>query len=230
MQQVSRITTLALPGSLPRCHLVLSPTGNFCQERQKSPKTPFETHGFKTSFPRSTAQLALDFTARQNRREKTSLTCCMATAPPSLVRLPVQNVERCTPTFQSGAAARVKAGTIPDLHQNAVLSKRAAASTALGQGSPCKEGWKPWFPRAFLVTFAALGKSYPAEQWTRHPLRRESCRNISFSFCLISDTQTPDRTWTRSGRPGCPSPPAGQRDRTGAASCRNTCGFRSRRS
>ena len=25
----------------------IAPQGNFCQERQKSPKTPFETHGFK---------------------------------------------------------------------------------------------------------------------------------------------------------------------------------------
>ena len=30
----------------------IAPQGNFCQERQKSPKTPFETHGFKTSFTR----------------------------------------------------------------------------------------------------------------------------------------------------------------------------------
>ena len=100
--------------------LVLSPTGNFCQERQKSPKTPMETHGFHPSFPRRTAQITSPYTARQNRREKTSLKCCMAASPPSLVRLPVQNVERCTPTFQSGAAAKRGVGTTPDLHQNAV--------------------------------------------------------------------------------------------------------------
>ena len=64
--------------------------------------------------------------------------------------------------FRAERQRPVGAGTTPDLRQNAVLSKRAAASTALGQGSPCKEGWKPWFPRAFLVTFTALGKSYPS--------------------------------------------------------------------
>ena len=30
----------------------IAPQGNFCQERQKSPKAPFETNGFKTSFAR----------------------------------------------------------------------------------------------------------------------------------------------------------------------------------
>ena len=30
----------------------IAPQGNFCQERQKLPKTPFETNGFKTSFAR----------------------------------------------------------------------------------------------------------------------------------------------------------------------------------
>ena len=29
-----------------------APQGNFCHERQKSPKTPVETNGFNTSFAR----------------------------------------------------------------------------------------------------------------------------------------------------------------------------------
>ncbi len=118
---------LALTESLRIDGLSIAPQGNFCQERQKSPKTPVETHGFHPSFPRSTAQLALDFTARQNRRAETSLTCCMAAAPNPLSRLPVQNVEVCTPTFQSGAAAKREAGTIPDLHQNAVFKTKSKA-------------------------------------------------------------------------------------------------------
>jgi hypothetical protein len=30
-----------------------APQGNFCHERQKSPKTPVETNGFNTSFARA---------------------------------------------------------------------------------------------------------------------------------------------------------------------------------
>ncbi len=45
----------------------------------------------------------------------------MAVSTYPLSRLPLQNVERCTSTFESWAAARVGAETIPDLHQNAVL-------------------------------------------------------------------------------------------------------------
>ena len=93
----------------------------FVKSDKKYQKAPFETNGFKTSFPRSTAQLALDFTARQNRRAETSPKCSMAAAPNPLSRLPVQNAEVCTPTFQNGAAARVGAGTTPDFHQNAVF-------------------------------------------------------------------------------------------------------------
>ena len=38
--------------SLPCCDPVLPPAGNFCHERQKSPKTPVETNGFHPSFAR----------------------------------------------------------------------------------------------------------------------------------------------------------------------------------
>ena len=123
-----------------------APQGNFCHERQKSPKTPVETHGFHPSFPRRTAQFAQLVTARQNRREKTSLKCCMATAPPSLVRLPVQNVGDIASTFQSGAAAKREAGTIPDLHQNAFLTTRVAGTKIFSKTAPCKEVKEPLVP------------------------------------------------------------------------------------
>ena len=129
----------------------------FGVSRKKSPKTPFETHGFKTSFPRRTAQIVPPVTARQNRREKTSLKCCMATAPPSLVRLPVQNVERCTPTFQSGAAAKREAGAIPDLHQNAVFTKRKVGAVSRNQVPP-KGGQGTIGPlRRFFSPFLSAG-------------------------------------------------------------------------
>ena len=73
--------------------------------------------GVMDSFPRRTSQIVPLVTARQNRREETSPKCCMVSSPPSLVRLPVQNVERCTPTFQSGAAARVGVKTILHLRR-----------------------------------------------------------------------------------------------------------------
>ena len=62
--------------------------------------------------------------ARQNRREETSPKCCMAASTNPLVRLPVQNAEVCTSTFQSGAAAKREAGTTPDFHQNAIFTER----------------------------------------------------------------------------------------------------------
>ena len=88
----------------------------------------------------------------------------MATAPPSLVRLPVQNVERCTPTFQSGAAARVEAGAIPDLHQNAVFTKRKVGGLSRKQVPP-KGGQGTIGPlRRFFGDFLSLVKeSYPSE-------------------------------------------------------------------
>ena len=117
-----------------------------------------ETHGFHPSFPRRTAQIVPPVTARQNRREKTSLTCCMAASPPSLVRLPVQNVERCTPTFQSGAAAKREAGAIPDLHQNAVFTKRKVGGLSCKQVSP-KGGQGTIGPlRRFFGDFSALSQ------------------------------------------------------------------------
>ena len=117
-----------------------------------------ETHGFHPSFPRRTAQFAQLVTARQNRREKTSLKCCMATAPPSLVRLPVQNVERSTSTFQRGAAARVDAGAIPDLHQNAVFTKRKVGGLSRKQVPP-KGGQGTIGPlRRFFSPFSALSQ------------------------------------------------------------------------
>ena len=55
---------LALTESLRIDGLSIAPQGNFCQERQKLPKTPVETHGFHPSFPRSTAQIVPLVTAR----------------------------------------------------------------------------------------------------------------------------------------------------------------------
>jgi hypothetical protein len=49
----------------------------------------------------------------------------MAASPDPLSRLLLQNVEVCTSTFQSGAAAKRGVGTTPDLHQNAVLEKQS---------------------------------------------------------------------------------------------------------
>ena len=113
--------------------------------------------GVMDSFPRRTAQIVPLVTARQNRREKTSLKCCMATAPPSLVRLPVQNVERCTPPFQSGAAAKREAGAIPDLHQNAVFTKRKVGGLSRKQVPP-KGGQGTMGPlRRFFSSFLSAG-------------------------------------------------------------------------
>ena len=47
---------------------------------------------------------------------------------------------------------------------------------------------------------------------------------------IVNPRGTPDCTWTRCHRPGYPWPPAGRTRRCHAASCRNTSGFRSRRS
>ena len=44
--------------------------------------------------------------SRENRRVETSLKCCMTFRTPSLVRLPLQNIEASAPTFLSGAAAK----------------------------------------------------------------------------------------------------------------------------
>ena len=108
----------------------------FAKSGKKYQKAPVETHGFHPSFPRRTTQPAAVFTARQNRREKTSPKCCMAASTNPLGRSLLQNVEVCTPTFQSGAAAIVEAGTTPDLHQNAVFTKRKVGGVSCKQVSP----------------------------------------------------------------------------------------------
>ena len=118
---------LTLTDSLRHRRLVLSPTAYFCQERQKYAKPPFETHGFKTSFPRRTVQFAKASTARENWFVETSPKCCTVSSSPSLVRLPFQNVEHNAPTFLSGAAAIVGVETIHDLHQNAALKTKSNA-------------------------------------------------------------------------------------------------------
>jgi hypothetical protein len=98
----------------------------------------------------------------------------MATAPPSLVRLPVQNVERCTPTFQRGAAAKREAGAMPDLHQNAVFTKRKVGGVSRKQVPP-KGGQGTIGPlRRFLVLFVALDKKCPPEAIQSAVLRRDS--------------------------------------------------------
>ena len=108
----------------------------FAKSGKKYQKAPVETHGFHPSFPRRTTQPAAVFTARQNRREKTSPKCCMAASTNPLDRSLLQNVEVCTPTFQSGAAAKREAGTTPDLHQNAVFTKRTVGGVSCKQVSP----------------------------------------------------------------------------------------------
>ena len=117
-----------------------------------------ETHGFHPSFPRRTAQMTPPYTARKNWRVESSLTCCMVSSPPSLVRLPVQNVERCTPTFQRGAAAKREAGTTPDLHQNAVFYKTQGRGVSCKQVPP-KGGQGTIGPlRRFFGDFSALSQ------------------------------------------------------------------------
>ena len=79
------------------------------------------------------------FLPHENWSVEISPKCCMVSSSPSLVRLPAQNVECFSPTFLSGAAARVEAGTIPDLRQNAVFQRkrsgRRAPKTAAQRGS-----------------------------------------------------------------------------------------------
>ena len=157
----------------------IAPQGNFCQERQKSPKTPFETHGFKKlraarrmhstsqkriaygsrfwgvmdSFPRRTTQFVMSCTARKNWFVETSPKCSMAAATIPLSRSPLQNVEDGTPIFLSGAAAKREAGTIPDLHQNAVLKVNSRGCFAVKSNRP-KEVKGPLVPCGVsLVTF-----------------------------------------------------------------------------
>ena len=62
-----------------------------------------------------------------------------------LSRSLLQNVERSTSTFQSGAAARVGVGTTPDLHQNAVLinEKRGAKRPQNCRSKGVKGPWVP---------------------------------------------------------------------------------------
>ena len=147
----------------------------FVKSDKKYQKTPFETHGFKKlraarrmhstsqkrisygsrfwgvmdSFPRRTTQSVHAFTARQNWCAETSPKCCMASSFPSLVRLPFQNVERCTPTFLSGAAAERGAETIPDLHQNAFLQTNSREHF-VPKVSAQRRSRKHWFLAAFL--------------------------------------------------------------------------------
>ena len=120
--------------------------------------------GVMDSFPRSTAQLALDFTARQNRRAETSPRCWMAVSTYPLSRSLLQNVERCTSTFLSRAAARVGAEAIPDLHQNAVLINEKQG-VLLTKTVTHKGGQGTIGPlRRFFGDFLSLVKeSYPSE-------------------------------------------------------------------
>ena len=57
------LTLMILPAEKSR---VLLRRALFVKSDKKYQKAPMETHGFHPSFPRSTAQLALDFTARKS--------------------------------------------------------------------------------------------------------------------------------------------------------------------
>ena len=150
MRRVKGYFALALTDSLLCRWLVLSPTGYFLSSSErKYQKTPFETHGFKTSFPRRTAQFTQASTARKNWCVETFLKCCMVSSSPSLVRLPLQNVEHDASTFQSGAAAKIEAGATPDLHQNAVI-KNNAEGRRDHKTATQRRSRNPWFLAAFL--------------------------------------------------------------------------------
>ena len=88
----------------------------------------------------------------------------MAVSTYPLSRLPLQNVERCTPTFQSGAAARVGAETIPDLHQNAVLIDEKQEVLLAEEYRP-KEVKEPSVPCGVSLGtfFRCLKESTPSE-------------------------------------------------------------------
>ena len=69
----------------------IAPQGNFCQERQKSPKTPFETHGFKTSFTRlNPSNVGSAYIA--NRNAVTSGWKCCTAATSLFAAAPLKNV------------------------------------------------------------------------------------------------------------------------------------------
>ena len=109
--------------------------------------------GVMDSFPRRTTQFVMSCTARKNWFVETSPKCSMAAATIPLSRSPLQNVEDGTPIFLSGAAAKREAGTIPDLHQNAVLKVKSRGCFAARSNRP-KEVKGPLVPCGVsLVTF-----------------------------------------------------------------------------
>ena len=139
-------------GSLRPCSKDAEPpAGTFCQERsyalralacippaknsspaarifgaswKKCQKTPVETHGFHPSFARLTAH-KMRLISSRNRQVKACPPCCIAASTNSLSRSPLQDVERCTSTFQSGVAAEIEAGTMPHLRRKGVCRQNA---------------------------------------------------------------------------------------------------------